>query len=72
MGTVEGSIRQLVQGITIIPVSIEVAILTVQFPPDFSSDPTDRIIAATARAEGLPLLTADQRILSCSLLKTIW
>ena len=71
-GTIEGSIRQFVEGITILPVSIEIALLTVQFPPDFPSDPMDRIIAATARAEGLPLLTADQRILNCSLLKTIW
>jgi PIN domain nuclease of toxin-antitoxin system len=70
--TIEGSVRQFVEGITILPLTLEVALLTVQFPPDFPSDPMDRIIAATARAEGLPLLTADQRILNCPLLKTIW
>jgi PIN domain nuclease of toxin-antitoxin system len=32
----------------------------------------DRIIAATARAENLPLVTADQRMWDCPLLKTIW
>jgi PIN domain nuclease of toxin-antitoxin system len=70
--TIEGTIRQFVEGITILPLTLEVALLTVQFPPDFPSDPMDRVIAATARAEGLPLLTADQRILNCPLLKTIW
>ena len=54
------------------PLTIDIALLTVYFPPDFPSDPMDRIIAATARAEGLPLVTADERILSCPLLKTIW
>ncbi len=72
IGTIEPTIRQLVEGVTIVPISIDVAILTAYFPPDFSSDPMDRIIAATARAEGLPLVTADERILGCPLLKTIW
>ena len=72
IGTIEPTIRQLVQGIEVLPVNIDIAVLTSQFPPDFPSDPMDRIIAATARAEGMPLVTADERILSCPLLKTIW
>ena len=32
----------------------------------------DRIIAATARAEGIPLVTADESMQACPLIKTIW
>lgn len=32
-------------------------------PPEFHKDPADRMLAATARVEGLTLITADQRIL---------
>ena len=71
-GSFESSIQQLIRDVTVKPVTLEIAILTVHFPPDFPSDPADRIIAATARAENLPLVTADQRLLDCPLLKTIW
>lgn len=72
MGSIEQTLRKLVEGITIVPVSLEIAAYTAYFPPAFPSDPADRIIAATSRVEGLPLVTADERILSCPLLETIW
>ena len=71
-GTIESSLRRFVDGITMLPVDIAIASLTAYFPPDFPNDPMDRIIAATARAENLPLVTADQRLLDCPLIKTIW
>jgi PIN domain nuclease of toxin-antitoxin system len=70
--TIEFTIRQFVAGVELLPVSVEVATLTANFPSDFPSDPMDRIIAATARAEGIPLITADERIRACPLVKTIW
>lgn len=42
--------REILTGVIIKPVTREVALLTVHFPPDFPNDPMDRIIAATARA----------------------
>jgi PIN domain nuclease of toxin-antitoxin system len=72
MGSMEQTLRRLIDGITIIPISLEVAARTTYFPPDFPSDPADRVIAATACAEGIPLVTADQRMLDSPLLKTIW
>lgn len=71
-GTVHDDIARFSEGVTVLPITPEIAALTIQFPADFSRDPSDRIIAATARAEGLPLVTADQRMLDCPLLKTIW
>lgn len=68
----EQALSLLVEDIHVLPVTLEVAALTTYFPPDFPSDPMDRIIAATARAEGIPLVTADERIRNCRLLKTIW
>ena len=56
----------------VLPITFEIAALTTFFPPDFPTDPMDRIIAATARAEGIPLVTADERILESSLIETIW
>jgi PIN domain nuclease of toxin-antitoxin system len=71
-GSFESGIQRLIRDVTVRPISLDIAILTAHFPPDFPSDPMDRIIAATARAENLPLVTADERILNCPLLKTIW
>src|ERR1017187_8292736 len=71
-GSFESSLQRFIRDVTGKPITLEIAVLTSHFPPDFPSDPMDRIIAATARAENLPLVTADERILRCPLLKTIW
>lgn len=39
------------------------AIESYALPPPFHRDPADRMLVATARLEGLTMLTADQRIL---------
>jgi PIN domain nuclease of toxin-antitoxin system len=59
-------------GVVVKEVTPTVAVLSTQFPSDFSRDPADRLIAATARAEGLILVTRDAKIRSSPLLKTIW
>ena len=71
-GSLETAMQEILAGVAVKPITLEIALFTVHFPPDFPSDPMDRIIAATARAENLPLVTADQRMLDCPLLKTIW
>ncbi|MGO9272246.1 MAG: PIN domain-containing protein [Terriglobia bacterium] len=50
----------------------EIAALATQFPDDYPPDPADRLIGATARAEGLVLVTHDEKIRSSPLLKTLW
>jgi PIN domain nuclease of toxin-antitoxin system len=73
-GTVEASVRRIVEsaGVTIRPITPEVAALATQFPEDFPQDPADRLIAATARAEGLALVTRDERLRRSPLLRTVW
>jgi PIN domain nuclease of toxin-antitoxin system len=71
-GSVETSVRALIEDMTVIPITPEIAALATQFPNDYPRDPADRIIGATARAEGLTLVTRDERIRNCPLLKTVW
>ncbi len=71
-GTIEGSVNRLIEGVTIKPITPEIASLAAQFPNDYPHDPADRIIGATARAEGLALITRDEGIRKSPLLKTIW
>jgi len=71
-GTIEASIRDLLEGVTVLSITPEIASLTTQFPDDYPRDPADRIIGATARAEGLTLVTRDEKIRRSPLLKTVW
>jgi PIN domain nuclease of toxin-antitoxin system len=71
-GTIESSLRALSEGVTVIPITPEIAILAAQFPDDYPGDPADRLIGATARAEGMTLVTRDENIRRSPLLKTVW
>jgi len=73
-GTVEDSIQALLDssGVTVHSLTPTIAALATQFPEDFPRDPADRLIGATARAEGIALITRDEQIRKSKLLKTIW
>lgn len=73
-GTVEDSVRLMVDSarVSVKPITPEIASLAVQFPEDYPRDPADRLIGATARAEGIALVTRDQKIRTSPLIKTIW
>ena len=73
-GTIEESILEIVDaaGVSIYPLTPTVTALATQFPEDYPRDPADRLIGATARAEGVPLVTHDERIQRSKLVKTIW
>ena len=53
-----------VPGISLLPIEPEIAIGSVRLPGSFPADPADRFIVATARHHGVPLLTADRKILA--------
>jgi len=73
-GTPEAWIVELVEtsGVVVKEITPIIAVLSTQFPRDFSADPADRMIAATARAEGLALVTRDKNIRRSPIVKTIW
>ena len=70
-GTVDASVKQLIEDVVVKAITPEIAALATQFGENFSRDPADRLIAATARAEGIPLVTRDRSMRS-PLLHTIW
>lgn len=72
--TVETAVQNLLtrSGVVVKPVTAEIAAIAAQFPDDYPKDPADRLIGATAMAEGLALVTRDTRIRSSARLKTIW
>lgn len=45
---------------------------TLELPANYPKDPADRIIGATALAEGIPLVTADEKIRRAKAFATIW
>ena len=71
-GTIEASVGLLIEDVTVRPITPEIAALAAQFPDDFPRDPADRLISATARAQGLTLITHDENIRRSPLLHTVW
>jgi PIN domain nuclease of toxin-antitoxin system len=71
-GTVEAYIEEVSSRVAICPLTAKVAVIANQLPADYSSDPWDRLIGATALAEGIALVTKDAKIRSYKQLSTIW
>ena len=74
MGSLETAVQLVIDraGVIVRALTPQIAVMATQLPPDFPPDPADRLIAATARDEGLILITRDERIRNCPLIKTIW
>ena len=73
-GTVQASVQQVIEavGVAVKDMTLEIAVLATQFPEAYPRDPADRLIGATALAEGIALVTHDEKIRRSPLLKTIW
>ena len=55
-----------------IPVDNAIAVDAVALPGEFHKDPADRLIVATARKLGAPIVTADEKIRNYAHVRTIW
>lgn len=51
-------------GIAVSPLAPAICVESVRLPGDLHGDPADRLIVATARHVGLPLMTADRALLA--------
>jgi PIN domain nuclease of toxin-antitoxin system len=56
----------------VLPITGKVCVSTTRLPSTYPNDPADRIIAATAIVEGVPLVTADEAIRRSKAVATIW
>jgi len=71
-GTAEAFVEEIAARTAVRPITPKIAVLANQFTSSYPSDPSDRLIGATALAEGIALVTKDRNIRSCKQLKTIW
>jgi len=65
-------LRTLEDGFTVLPITGRACARTVELPANYSRDPADRIIGATALVEGLTLITADHNIRASRAVPTVW
>jgi PIN domain nuclease of toxin-antitoxin system len=68
-GTVEAYVDEVSSRVAVRPLTAKIAVLANQLPQDYSSDPCDRLIGATALAEGIALVTKDAKIRSSKQLR---
>jgi PIN domain nuclease of toxin-antitoxin system len=73
-GTPEAWLTELVDrsGVSIKEITPAVAALATHLPGDFPGDPADRLIAATARVDGIALVSRDARLRASPMVETIW
>jgi PIN domain nuclease of toxin-antitoxin system len=72
IGTPEALLEEISSRTAVFPITSQIAILANQLPATYPGDPSDRLIGATALAEGIALVTKDRSIRNCKQIKTIW
>jgi PIN domain nuclease of toxin-antitoxin system len=70
--SLESFLREVEARFVVLPISGRACVIALGLPPTYPKDPADRVIGATALAEGLALLTADREIRRLKALRTIW
>ena len=73
---IQGTLRDLLQAVersfAVLPITAAVAEYSTQFTRRYPKDPADRIIGATALANGIELVTADRLIRASGEVPCIW
>jgi PIN domain nuclease of toxin-antitoxin system len=70
--TLESFLEDLEAQFLVLPISGRACSKIRELPANYPKDPVDRIIAATALVQGIPLLTADREIQRSKAVQTIW
>ncbi|MDA7785142.1 type II toxin-antitoxin system VapC family toxin [Pseudomonadales bacterium] len=60
------------RNISVIPISPEIAEMSVNLELGSNKDPADRIIAATSITQNAQLVTADQNLIASEIVDTLW
>jgi PIN domain nuclease of toxin-antitoxin system len=71
-GPIHNIVHDLAAPVLVKQITASVCITAVGFGEEIPRDPADRIIAATSVVEGIPLVTADQKLRASGVLETIW
>lgn len=66
------SVVSQVEAVRFVPVDNDIAVKSIELPGQFHKDPADRIIVATARKLGGPIVTQDEKIRGYPHVRTIW
>lgn len=70
--SLESFLQEVEARFIILPITGRACVRVLGLPAAYPKNPADRMIAATALVEGLPLLTADREIRRSRALRTIW
>jgi len=68
----ESFLSQVETSFSVLPMNAQICACAFALPQRYFKDPADRIIAGTALAEGLTLITADREIRKSGVVPTIW
>lgn len=71
-GSVQAAVEGFSSGVALHELTPEIVSIAAQLPEPYPRDPADRLIGATARALGIPLVTADASIIASRAVETIW
>lgn len=71
-GSMEAFLHEIEARFVVRPITARIAALATQLSEGYPRDPMDRLIGATSIAEGIPLVTADERIRNSGDVQTIW
>lgn len=70
--SLESFLASVEENFVVLPMTAAIAARSMQFSKAFPADPMDRIIAATALIEGLPLVTRDEKIRRSKEVACVW
>jgi PIN domain nuclease of toxin-antitoxin system len=70
--SLESFLQEVESRFVVLPITGRACARAIEFPTAYPKDPADRMIAATALIEGLPLVTADRAIRRSRAVQMIW
>lgn len=70
--SLESFLREVEARFIVLPITGQACVIALNLPSAYPNDPADRIIGATALAQGLSLVTADREIRRSKAVPTVW